>query len=218
MAKTGPRGHLRSGTSNVPTRERLVQAAIETLKEEGFAGASARAIAAAAGVNQALVFYHFGTVNDLLLAALDATSERRMARYQEAVASATGPAELIAAARDIYREDLDAGHLTVLGAVIAGASTVPELGPALTERLQPWISFAAEHVGRMLEGSPLGALVPADDAAFAIVALYLGMELLTALDGNQAQAESLFTALERLSAPLTALVGSPAAQKGRSHA
>ena len=198
-----------------------MEAAIETLKEEGFAGASARAIAATAGVNQALVFYHFGTVNDLLLAALDATSERRMARYEEAVAGATGPGELIAAARDIYREDLEAGHLTVLGAVIAGASTVPELGPALTERIQPWIRFAAEHLGRILDGSPVAAMVPADDAAFAIVSLYLGMELLTSLDGDQAHAESLFAAMERLSVPLGALLGATRAnptRKGPSHA
>jgi len=219
MAKTGPRSHLRTPQSDVPTRQRLVEAAIETLKQEGFAGASARAIAATAGVNQALVFYHFGTVNELLLAALDTTSERRMARYEEAVAGASGPAELIAAAREIYREDLAAGHLAVLGALMAGTSTVPELGPALTERIQPWIRFAAEHLGRMLSGSPLAGLVPADDAAFAIVALYLGMELLTALDDDRAHAESLFAALERLSLPLNALLGAQATQtKGPSHA
>jgi len=195
----------------MPTRERLVEAAIDTLKREGFAGASARAIATTAGVNQALVFYHFGTVNDLLLAALDATSERRMGRYREAVANAAGPAALIAVARDIYREDLDAGHLTVLGAVIAGASTAPELGPALIERIRPWISFTAEHLGAMLGGSALADLAPADDAAFAIVALYLGMELLTSLDGDQTHAESLFAALEGLSAPLAALLGATGA-------
>ncbi|MDQ3569544.1 MAG: TetR/AcrR family transcriptional regulator [Actinomycetota bacterium] len=220
MAKTGPRGQVRPRSTDGHTRERLVEAAIETLKHEGFAGSSARAIASAAGVNQALVFYHFGTVNDLLLAALDTTSERRMARYREAVANARGPDELIGVARDIYREDLAAGHLTVLGAVIAGASTVPELGPALVERIEPWTRFTAEHLGRMLDGSPLAGLVPAEDAAFAIVALYLGMELLTSLDGDQARAESLFAALERLSAPLATLLGANTVGtlgKDRSH-
>ena len=206
MAKTGPRGQLKTEPADVPTRERLIEAAIDTLKREGFAGASARAIAATAGVNQALVFYHFGSVNDLLLAALDATSQRRMARYQDAVANAAGPQELVAVARDIYREDLEAGHLAVLGAVVAGAATVPELGPALVERIRPWTDFTAEHLADLLGGSPLQGLVPADDAAFAIVALYLGIELLTSLDGDHARAESLFAALERLSVPLAALL------------
>ena len=59
MAKSGTVSKLRSagagGTGD--TRQALVRAAIETLKSEGFAGASARAIAGRAGCNQGLVFY-----------------------------------------------------------------------------------------------------------------------------------------------------------------
>ncbi|EWM11480.1 LOW QUALITY PROTEIN: TetR-family transcriptional regulator, partial [Kutzneria sp. 744] len=51
------------------TRQRLIDGAIETIRQHGIAGTSARTIAATAGVNQALVFYHFGSVNDLLKAA-----------------------------------------------------------------------------------------------------------------------------------------------------
>ena len=50
------------------TRAVLVAAAIGTLRESGFAAASARRIAARAGCNQALIFYHFGSVPDLLVA------------------------------------------------------------------------------------------------------------------------------------------------------
>ncbi|MFD0891067.1 TetR family transcriptional regulator, partial [Streptosporangium algeriense] len=60
------------------TRERLIEAAAETVRTEGYAGASARAIAKAAGVNSALIFYHFGGVDPLLLAALDRASEQRI--------------------------------------------------------------------------------------------------------------------------------------------
>src|SRR5947208_16019504 len=51
------------------TRKRIVMAAVETLKQEGFAGTSARAVARTGGFNQALVFYHFGSMTELLLAA-----------------------------------------------------------------------------------------------------------------------------------------------------
>ena len=70
------------------TRARIVEAAVATLRTAGFAGASARAIAAAGGFNQALIFYHFGSLDDLLLAALDATAAARLARYEAAVAKA----------------------------------------------------------------------------------------------------------------------------------
>lgn len=41
------------------TAERILDAADEVLAEEGYAGASMRAVAERAGVNKALVFYHF---------------------------------------------------------------------------------------------------------------------------------------------------------------
>ena len=76
MAKTGTTSKVTDGGSSRSTRTRrlLVDAAIETLKEEGFTRASARTIAERAGSNQGLIFYHFGSVANLLLAALDAVS------------------------------------------------------------------------------------------------------------------------------------------------
>ncbi|MGD0455999.1 MAG: TetR family transcriptional regulator, partial [Solirubrobacteraceae bacterium] len=54
-----------------PTKLKIAEAALETLKQRGFAGASAREIAGVGGFNQALIFYHFGSVQKALLAALD---------------------------------------------------------------------------------------------------------------------------------------------------
>src|SRR5579862_2583558 len=93
------------------TRAALIEAAIAVLGESGFAGASARRIAQRAGVNQALVFYHFGSVNDLLVAALEEVSARRMAAYKELLDSTGTLAELIASARRVFESDLDAGHV-----------------------------------------------------------------------------------------------------------
>ena len=81
MAKSGAPSRLAGTTTldrSADTRRVLVEAAIETLKDVGYAGASARAIAERAGSNQGLVFYHFGSVANLLLAALDAVSADRL--------------------------------------------------------------------------------------------------------------------------------------------
>src|SRR3954452_18431681 len=108
MAKPGPTSTLRSGSTagSTATRQALVDAAIETLKADGFSGASARTIAGRAGCNQGLVFYHFGSVANLLLAALDAVSADRSARYRASVEAAASPTELVDAATAIFREDL----------------------------------------------------------------------------------------------------------------
>jgi AcrR family transcriptional regulator len=57
------------------TRQALLDAAEELLISEGAAAITTRRVADRAGVNQALVHYHFGTVEELLLAVLERVSE-----------------------------------------------------------------------------------------------------------------------------------------------
>jgi hypothetical protein len=137
-------------------------------------------------------------MTELLVAALDATSRERLARYEAAVADVGSLPELVAVASAVFREDLAAGHVKVLSELIAAASDIPELGPEITARIRPWIDFTETAIARVLGASPVGQLVPARDAAFGIVALYLGLELLTQLDGDTAPATSLFSSADAL--------------------
>ncbi len=60
---------MTGSAAGADTRTKLLEGALRTLAEQGIAKTSARSVAAAAGVNQALVFYHFGSVDELLAAA-----------------------------------------------------------------------------------------------------------------------------------------------------
>ncbi len=215
MAKSGTPGRMTTeeGSRSSGTRRALVEAAVATLKEEGFAGASARAIAARAGCNQALVFYHFGSVVRLLLAALDAVSAERLERYRHAAEQVHSPTELARVAAAIFTEDLDTGDATVLAEMIAGASSTPSLGPEVAARIAPWTRFAADAIGSTLGPTGLEEVVPPDDLAFAVVALYLGLELLTHLDGDRTRALALFEHGTRLAALLEGLGGAAAPTK-----
>ncbi|MFD0330708.1 TetR/AcrR family transcriptional regulator [Streptacidiphilus monticola] len=164
------------------TRRALIGGAIAALREVGHAKASAREIAGRAGCNQALVFYHFGSVNGLLIAALDHVAEQRRVRYQSLVDEAKGLGGLAQAARQVFEEDLTAGHTAVLLELLAAAQTDAELRPQVAERLRPWREFASDAV----RGTLLGRLLPADELAHAVVAMYLGLELLAAVDGDPA--------------------------------
>jgi AcrR family transcriptional regulator len=208
MATSGPRRAASGapGAKSGPTRASLVAAAIAALQEAGFGGASAREIARRAGCNQSLVFYHFGSVTDLLLAALDDVSARRLAAYQEVLAQASTLADLIDSARVIFSQDLDAGHVAVLVEMITGAHAVPGLGAQVSARLAPWRDFAETAIRRALAGSPVEALVPAQEAAHAVVAGFLGLELLATLDGDRCAALALFDRV-RMVAGLLDLVG-----------
>lgn len=193
------------------TKDRIVEAAIETLRVEGFAGTSARAIARRGDFNQALIFYHFGTLGDLLLAAFDRTGERALERYRGAMKASENLEERVRRATGLYREDLDSGHVTVVCEMIAGSLSRPDLGPEVVRRVEPWIDLAEETMGEVLERTGLAELVPPRAAAFAVISLSLGVNLMTYLEGDEARAEALFEMGERLAQVVVPMLGGLAA-------
>lgn len=172
-----------------------------TLKREGYGGASARAIAATGKFNQALIFYHFDTLDGLLLAALDRTSEERLERYREAVDKASTAEELAQVAASMYAEDRDRGHMTVVSQMVAGSVARPELAKEVVARMDPWIELCEDALRKGLASSPAAEIVPIRDLAYAIVTFYLGLNLLTHLDENRGRTEALVKRLQSL-APL----------------
>ncbi|WP_165845793.1 TetR/AcrR family transcriptional regulator [Streptacidiphilus pinicola] len=180
------------------TREALVEGALATLREKGYAHASAREIAGRAGCNQALIFYHFGSVDGLLLAALDRVAELRRVRYQALVDESRNLKELVAAARTVFAEDLELGHTAVLVEMITAAQANAALRPEVAARLRPWRGFAAEA----LRGTPAALLGRPEELAHGVVAMFLGLELLAVLDDDPAPADALFERAGSLSSLL----------------
>jgi len=211
VAKSGTSAGVgRPTAGSRETREALISGAVAALKEQGFAGASAREIARRAGCNQGLVFYHFGSVTNLLLAALDEVSATRHKHYRAAVDRAEGLGELVDAAEAVFEEDLDAGHIAVLAEMIAGASATPGLAPEVAARIAPWREFAADTLGGVLSETPLSTVIEPDVAAHAVVALYLGLEMLAHLDGDRSAALALFSRARELAVLIEALSGAAA--------
>lgn len=59
----------RRGRPSTGARERILAAAVETLKREGYAGLTIAKVAARAGESKALIAYHFGSKHGLIAAA-----------------------------------------------------------------------------------------------------------------------------------------------------
>ncbi|GAA2729993.1 TetR/AcrR family transcriptional regulator [Actinocorallia aurantiaca] len=181
-----------SKQNSAETKERLLEAAAHTLRTEGYAGTSARTIAKAAGCNSALVFYHFGGVDPLLLAALDRSSEARMAAHRKAAEEARTLEELVEAATAIYRTDLEGGHITLFTELVGASIARPELRKEIVDRAEPWIEFVEQTLERVIGGSPLAKLMPPRDLAYAAITFYLGVNLFTHLDADRTRTEALF--------------------------
>lgn len=199
----GERKHSRSGRE---TRDRIIDAALETVRVEGLVGTSARVIARTGGFNQALVFYHFGSVEDLLLASLKRANERRMSWFAERLGEVNSLAGLVEVAIELHGDECEADYMA-LTAIVAGWSSRSDLGPRILEILSPWDDLVTAALDRSLIGTPLAHLTSTADLAHAISALFLGIELLSRLEGSDERTRSLFASLAgaaNLAGPLLA--------------
>ncbi|MFI6502194.1 TetR/AcrR family transcriptional regulator [Nonomuraea typhae] len=171
------------------TRAKLLDAALETLRAQGIAGVSARTIAARAGVNQALVFYHFGSVDQLLAEACEHGSTERVAHYRARFAAVSDLRELIDLARAVHDEEQESGAVTVLAQLLAGAQNDPRLAPATAAGLNLWIAELEQTLTRVLSQGPLAELVDVPGVARAVAAAFVGLELYGGVDpGGSARA------------------------------
>lgn len=178
------------------TRQRLVDATLVTLAERGIAGVSARTIAASAGVNQALVFYHFGSVDQLLASACRESAAVRAVTYRERFAAVTSLGELLVLGRALHREEEGRGNVTVMAQVLAGARHDPRLVPAGREALALWVAEVEPVLTRLLATSPVADVLDVPGLARGVVAAFVGIELYDGVDPDAATAS--LAALEQL--------------------
>ncbi len=197
------------------TRERIIAATLETLREEGFAETTARAIARRGDFNQALIFYHFGSLTRLLMEAFRDISEDQVERYTAAAADVASLSDLVRIARRLHDEDLESGAVQAVAQLMA-AATDREQGDAILDRFEPWIALVQDALRRAMGDSPLLSAVPARQAAYAIAAMFLGIELMTRLNPERSEAESVFDMMagvaqliEQLAPVLAPPVGTP---------
>jgi len=69
------------------TRQSLLDAAAAIMVEDGYAAATTRSVASRAGVNNALVYYYFGTMDELFLELFRHGAERSFERLEVALTS-----------------------------------------------------------------------------------------------------------------------------------
>ena len=77
----------RNGSTDSETRTGLLDAAEQMMLDEGYAAVTSRRVADRAGVNSGLVYYYFGTMDELFLAVFRRRAEWMLERQAEALAS-----------------------------------------------------------------------------------------------------------------------------------
>ena len=163
----GPRGE---------TRAAIIEATVETLAALGFSGTSARAVADRAGVAPGGVFYHFGSMDQLLAEVYTTCLDRRIARLRAAVAV---PVEgLSAAFTDAVRDEFAHVESRALLELVVGAINSPELAVRVRAGFDTSFAFTREVIEQVLADSPLAGALPLDLIAQVAASAFFGLAVL----------------------------------------
>lgn len=185
------------------TKTKLMVGTADTLRTHGIAGTSARTIAATAGVNQALIFYHFGSVDELLAAACLYNTEARVSAYRERLAAVQSLRELLEVGRQIHLQEQAEGNVAVLVQLLAAAQTDQRLAIATGQALTLWIAEIETVLDRLLAATPLAGVTDVTALARAVVGAFIGLELYERVD--QVGADRALTALDQLAVVIDVL-------------
>jgi AcrR family transcriptional regulator len=146
--------------------EALLDAAERLLVSDGRDGLTTRRVARAAGVNQGLVYHHFGSLEELMLSVLERFTDRLIAR-QRAMYAQPGPfRKKWQAAMGYLEQDIAAGYPRIWLELQSLGWSRPALQERVVSTHEAWRdvlreAFAAAQAeyGQPIAGIPLEALV-----------------------------------------------------------
>ncbi|MEJ7845288.1 MAG: hypothetical protein WKF93_06555 [Acidimicrobiales bacterium] len=96
--------------------------------------------------------------------------------------------------------------MRVLAELIGAVSSDDRLRSAVLAQVEPWMALTERTIERILSPSGLGGLVPSGQAAFVVVALFLGVELLADVAGADETIDGLFDSAQDLARLLGAML------------
>lgn len=173
VARSGPK---RGDTKRTATRDALVDATVSVLARQGFSSTSARAVAEQAGVAPGGVFYHFGSMDDLLAEVFTTCIDRRIARLGAAVA-VPGP-ELADSLTQAVRDEFAHIESRAMLELTVGAIDSPGLAGRVREGLDRSIGFTRQIVDLLLADSPLAQALPRDLIAQVAASAFFGLAVM----------------------------------------
>jgi len=193
------------------TKAKILDAAFRRLSSDGYAALSIREIARDAGVNHALINYHFRSKDQLVIAVLDHANQRLLERQSRMYAAPGGFAEKWAKAREFYRSDLASGFVRVQAELWAASLSDPGLREKFIPRVLAWKKIVADAVGEALarleaDGVKLPPPFSTEVIATWISQFWIGMEFADLLGdkreqaANRAALDAVETLLEQIDA------------------
>ncbi|MCW5633033.1 MAG: TetR/AcrR family transcriptional regulator [Rubrivivax sp.] len=196
------------------TRARILDAAFRRLATEGYGALSLREIARDAGVNHALINYHFGSKDQLVIEVLDSANRRLLARQSAMYGAPLTSGQKWAQAVRFYDDDLASGFVRMQIELLAASLSHPGLRAKLTPRLVAWRRLIEKAVREAFDayeaaGGRVPPYITAEVLGTWIGHFWVGLELIDLIDspGERVRGRQALQAMQQLIESLDARAG-----------
>lgn len=221
-AKAAPRPKRTDGLS---TREAILEATFQRVASDGYSRLNIREIAREAGVNHALINYHFRNKQQLVLEVLDQANRRLLVRQQAMYAQPDSVSGKWRKACEFYEEDVRSGFIKLMMELMAASFSDPVLRAGYLPRFLAWRRVVDAAAQDAIAQHSLDLPISAQAISTMIGCFWIGMEAEMALgvteaDGHHQKALgamlSLLELLEKRQPPTTAKRKRPHITRGGS--
>jgi AcrR family transcriptional regulator len=178
------------------SRERLLDAAIELIAERGYSASSVEALCRRADVAKTALYWHFGSKEGLLAAAVERVANAWIEEIQKSVYLARDPAQRLERAFEGLRRMVEA-RPQILRLLLAVANERAEVAPETRLRLRHVFQRAEAALVQGIEDA-LGRRLPdLDLVAHTTIGLVQAASLRHLLDPEATDLDRLFADLQR---------------------
>ena len=218
-AKPAPRPKRTDGLN---TREAILDATFRRVASDGYSQLNIREIGREAGVNHALINYHFRNKQQLVLEVLDQANRRLLARQQDMYAQPDTVSAKWRKACDFYEDDVRSGFVKLVMELMAASFSDPVLRAGYLPRFLAWRRVVDAAVQDAIAEHGLDLPISAQAISTMIGCFWVGMEAEMALgvaeaDGHHQEALgamlSLLQLMEKRQQPAPVTRKRPAAPK-----
>lgn len=170
---------MAQAATSLDTRNALLEAAKQVLRERGYSALSTREVATAAGVPLSQIHYHFGSKQGLVLALFEYLNaqlfDRQQALFNDPTLSFADQWDRACAYLD---DDLATGYVRVMHELSAAGWADPEVGTVVRESLLEWIRLINEVTQRFEKRVGGFGPLSAEDVCALVTNAFIGAESL----------------------------------------
>ena len=178
------------------TRERLVEGALVVFARQGIGATSVEDIVSEAGYSRGAFYSSFGSIDELVLEAMDDIVGKSIAQLDSVLDEATDPKAFLA---EMRLRGGSGGFLptgasgTLMMELTLYVARNPENRPRLAKRLRRFREVTARIVANNLKAAGVEPPLPVDDLAAMLLAMDDGLGLHEMLDPDRYSGDMFWT-------------------------